>query len=283
MVVNVKPGEFDAVLNGIRIHYTIRGKGPALMAIYGGPGLDARGFDDLAHIDQFVTLIIIHPRGSGLSDPAPSDDDYRLPLYASDVEALRKHLGLEKPIVLGFSHGGMIALQYAIMYPDSLSKLILLDTTAYNVDLDIDEAVQKYRDRPWFDRAYAMLSKDYKTDEDLTAVWNERVKFYFKEFDDRAAEYHKRTNSLQVHIAPLMYFINKEAPTMDLRHQLVLITVPTLVIVGRHDIVMPLPMSEEITRLIPRATLEIFEGSGHFSFIEEPEKFYKTVKEFVQR
>ena len=65
----LSPGEYDAALNGIRIHYTIRGSGPALIAISGGPGFDARGWDDFARIDQFATVIQIHPRGSGLSDP----------------------------------------------------------------------------------------------------------------------------------------------------------------------------------------------------------------------
>jgi len=46
------PGEYDAVLNGIRIHYTVKGKGPDLIAISGGPGMDARGWDDFAKIDD---------------------------------------------------------------------------------------------------------------------------------------------------------------------------------------------------------------------------------------
>ncbi|HEY4721983.1 MAG TPA: hypothetical protein VII92_09065 [Anaerolineae bacterium] len=45
-------GEHDAVLNGIRIHYTLRGSGPALIAISGGPGFDARCWDDFALIEE---------------------------------------------------------------------------------------------------------------------------------------------------------------------------------------------------------------------------------------
>jgi proline iminopeptidase len=129
-VTQLNPGEFDAVLNGIRLHYTIRGSGPALISISGGPGMDARGWDDFAHIDDFLMIVQIRPRGSGLSDPAPNNA-YLLPDYASDIEALRVHLGLHQPIVMGWSHGGMIAQQFAVTYPDSLSKLILFDTSAY--------------------------------------------------------------------------------------------------------------------------------------------------------
>src|SRR3989304_6335936 len=123
-------GEYDVLLNGVQIHYSVRGKGPVLIAHSGGPGADARDWGDFAKIDDFVTIVALHPRGSGLSGPA-AGDAYLLPDYASDVEALRVYLGLEKPILMGWSHGGMVAMQYAITYPDSLSKLILFDTSAH--------------------------------------------------------------------------------------------------------------------------------------------------------
>src|SRR5512138_653973 len=141
------PGEYDVILNGVRIHYTVRGFGPVLIAHSGGPGMDARGWDDFAGIDDFVTIVSIHPRGSGPSGPADGDA-YLLPDYASDVEALRVHLGLEKPILMGWSHGGMVAQQFAFTYPRCLSKLILFDTSAHFGEFlgDIEGAVQEFKD-----------------------------------------------------------------------------------------------------------------------------------------
>jgi proline iminopeptidase len=69
---------------------------------------------------------------------------------------------------------------------------------------------------------------------------------------------------------------------MDLRSHLKAITVPTLVIVGRHDFITNVAMAEEMARHIPNAQLEIFEDSGHYAFVEEPEKFYRVIKEFVE-
>ena len=51
------PGEYDVTLNGVRIHYSVRGSGPTLIAHSGGPGMDARGWDDFARIDDFVTIV----------------------------------------------------------------------------------------------------------------------------------------------------------------------------------------------------------------------------------
>ena len=280
-------GEYDVVLNGVQIHYTVRGSGPAMIAHSGGPGMDARDWDDFANIDDFVTIVAIHPRGSGLSGPA-AGDAYLLPDYAADVEALRIHLGLEKPILMGWSHGGMVAQHFAFTYPDSLSKLILFDTTAYFGEFlnDIEAAVQEFKDEPWFDQSFAALKAEwageYKTDEDMARLWVDEMKFYFRKFDARAEAYHERTKDLPVRIAPLKTFNDKEANTMDLRPELRKITVPTLVIVGRHDFITNIAMAEEMVKHIPDACLEIFEESGHFAVVEEPEKFYRIIKDFVE-
>lgn len=281
-------GEYDVRLNGVQIHYTVRGTGPVMVAHSGGPGMDARDWDDFANIDDFVTLVVIHPRGSGLSGPA-AGDAYLLPDYAADVEALRLHLELERPIVMGWSHGGMVAQQFAFTYPDSLSKLILFDTSAYFGEFlsDIEAAVQEFKDEPWFEKSFAALKAEwdgkYESDEDMARLWVDEMKFYFKKFDARAQAYHERTKDLPVRIAPLKTFNDKEAVSMDLRPQLGKIKVPTLVIVGRHDFITTVAMAEEMVRHIPNAKLEIFEESGHFALVEEPEKFYRVIKEFVER
>jgi proline iminopeptidase len=57
--------------------------------------------------------------------------------------------------------------------------------------------------------------------------------------------------------------------------------VPTLVIVGRHDFITTVAMAQEMVRHLRDARLEIFEDSGHFAVVEEPEKFYRVVKEFA--
>jgi len=69
---------------------------------------------------------------------------------------------------------------------------------------------------------------------------------------------------------------------MDLRPHLKKITVPTLVIVGQHDFITNVAMAEEMVKRIPNARLEVFEDSGHFALVEEPEKFYEIIKQFVK-
>jgi pimeloyl-ACP methyl ester carboxylesterase len=286
-MTQLRPGEYDVVLNDVRIHYTVRGSGPVMIVHSGGPGMDARDWDDFAKMDDFVTIAAIHPRGSGLSGPA-AGDAYLLPDYASDVEALRIHLGLDKPILMGWSHGGMVAMQFAFTYPDSLSKLILFDTSAYFGGFlsDIEASVQAFKDEPWFDKSFTALKAEwdgeYQTDEDMARLWAEEMKFYFRKFDSRAQAYHERTKDLPIRIAPLKTFNDREAATLDLRPHLHKITVPTLIITGRHDFITNVTMAEEMVKHIPNARLEIIEESGHFALVEEPEKFHQVIREFVE-
>jgi proline iminopeptidase len=287
-MTNLIAGEYDVTLNGVRIHYTVRGKGPVLIAHSGGPGADARDWDDFAKIDDFVTIVAIHPRGSGLSESAAADA-YLLPDYASDVEALRIHLSLDKPILMGWSHGGMVAQQFAFTYPDSLSKLILFDTSAYFGEFlnDVEAAVQAFKDEPWFEDSLDALKKEwageYQTDDDMGRLWQREKKFYFKSFDTRAQAYARRTKDSLIKVAPLRVFNEMEAPTFDLRPSLKNIKVPTLIIVGRHDFITTVDMAAEMLKHIPNAQMEIFEESGHYGFVEEPEKFYRVLKAFVDK
>jgi proline iminopeptidase len=280
------PGEYDVTLNGLRLHYTVRGAGPAMLLHSGGPGADARLWGDLAHLDDFVTLVVLHPRGSGLSE-VPADAAYALADYAADLEALRRHLGLERPVVLGWSHGGMVAQQFAFTYPEALSKLILYDTSAYFGEFlsDLQAAVQEFKDEPWYAESFAALQREwdggYSTDEELSAMWALEMKFYFKRFDARAAAYQQQTQHWLLRVAPLKTFNEREVPTMDLRPRLREVRVPTLIIVGRHDFITNVAMAQEMAKHLPNARLQVFEESGHFAMVEEPDKFYRVVKEFV--
>ena len=282
----LSPGEHEAVVNGLRLHYTVRGSGLPILAHSGGPGMDARDWDDFARIDEFATVVAVHPRGSGLSAP-PADGAYGLSDYAADLEALRQYLGLEQPAVMGWSHGGMVVQQFAISYPGSLSKLILFDTAAYFGEFlaDVAAAVAAFKDEPWYAESFAALQAEwageYASDEDMARLWALEIKFYFKHFDARAEAYLLRTHDLPVRVAPLKAFNEREAPTMDLRPGLRGVQTPTLIIVGRHDFITTPAMAQEMARSLPHARLEVFEESGHFALVEEPEKFYKVVKDFV--
>lgn len=76
-----------------------------------------------------MQLVYFDHRGQGRSARG-AKETYTLNNNVEDMEALRQYLGLEKIVVIGSSYGGMVALSYAIRYPQHVSHLIVIATAA---------------------------------------------------------------------------------------------------------------------------------------------------------
>ena len=274
--------------NGVDLYYEVEGAGPLCVALPGGPGMHGRGFGAALGLGGFLTVATLHPRGSGESADAPGGD-YTLPAYARDVAALLDHLGRDRAIILGHSHGGMIAQRFALDFPQRVEKLILADTAANLSEFlgDVDAAVQRYRDRPWFAEAYRALQRewagDYHTADEMGALWLDEMPLYFCAWSDRFERLRTERLYLPLRMAPLQAFNEGEAQTMDLRPELARISAPTLVMVGRYDFITGPHMAEDIAGRIPGAQLVVFEESGHMPFFEEPDRWQAAIRAFVER
>src|SRR3979409_1934452 len=129
------------LVNGVRLFFDVDGappgpdgpsmrEKPTLVLLHGGPGMDHSSykprFSQLADIAQIVFL---DHRGNGRSDPGPREK-WTLAQWGDDVHAFCEALGIARPIVMGGSFGGMVALAYATRHPEHPAKLILLSTEA---------------------------------------------------------------------------------------------------------------------------------------------------------
>ena len=113
----------------------------------------------------------------------------------------------------------------------------------------------------------------------------ETVEIYFPErkgsSEPRAFE--GASNEFQLHWETHNAAFSYSVPTFDVRDRLREIETPTLVVVGRHDVICPVEDSEEISGMIPGAKLVVFEGSGHNPPADEPEAFRAAVDKFLGR
>src|SRR6187551_2941615 len=103
--------------DGRTLSYLREGDGPTLVCHPGGPGFSARYFGDLAGLGASFTLVMLNPRGSEGSDRPADPRAYATGDYVSDLDELRAHVGLERMLLLGHSHGGMVAAAYAAGHP----------------------------------------------------------------------------------------------------------------------------------------------------------------------
>src|SRR4051794_6210482 len=128
-------------VNGVRLFFDVEGakfaldgpvmrEKPTLLLLHGGPGADHSTFrpaySALADIAQIVYL---DHRGNGRSEDGPREA-WNLAQWGDDVRAFCDVLGIVRPIVLGASFGGMVALAYATRHPAHPSKLVLISTAA---------------------------------------------------------------------------------------------------------------------------------------------------------
>jgi pimeloyl-ACP methyl ester carboxylesterase len=129
------------LVNGVRLFFDVEGgklapdgptmrEKPTLILLHGGPGFDHTifkpAYSALADIAQVVYL---DHRGNGRSDAGPKEA-WTLAQWGDDVRGFCDALGIEKPVVLGVSFGGVVAMSYATRHPDHPSKLILITTEA---------------------------------------------------------------------------------------------------------------------------------------------------------
>ncbi len=286
-MTTLTPGAFDLPAEEGSLRYTIAGAGPACIAISGGPGIDARYLEDIGGITSAVTLVTVHPRGSAGS-PFPDASDWSLAAYARDVDAVRRHLGIERPLVLGHSHGGWVAQRYALDYPRAVAGLVLVGTAPAAVGAmtwDPEETTRRYANEPWFPAAYAALQEETTletTPEEAAASLAAILPFYFAALTPAVRAYLARIGTLSLNPAPHVRGDGPAQFVADWRGELPTVRVPALVIVGRHDFIQTLPMAQELAGLLPRSLLLVFQSSGHFPWIEERDHFRTAVTEFVQ-
>jgi pimeloyl-ACP methyl ester carboxylesterase len=161
-------GSFVADLNGVRIHYEVHGKGPALMTVPNSWGITLDGLRALYRpLEDRLTMVYFDPPGMGQSGPIREDADMGLAAVREDFEALRRRLGLRRVRAIGWSNGAMNLILLAAERPDSLSSAIFVHGSAKFTEEDEKALAQRFPEQ-WrrFEEFGASLRAPELTDAD---------------------------------------------------------------------------------------------------------------------
>lgn len=280
-----------AAINGTKIYFDVEGSGyipvgptmvkkPVLVAVHGGPGSDHSDFKPwLTPLAEDYQIVYLDQRCNGQSERV----DVTTATYdqlADDIEALRLYLGLDKIAVLGHSFGGMIAQVYATRYPQSVSKLLLINTAPSYAFYEEAKAFAKRIGTEEQVRTIPELFEgNIRDDEHLTQWWSICWDLYWYDYQEELGgdTGNRPIGSLDI----TNYTFKHLMPQYDVRPQIKELAVPTLIVAGRHDWITPLTQSEEMHALIPNSELVVFEKSGHMPFIEEHAEFLQVVRAFL--
>jgi pimeloyl-ACP methyl ester carboxylesterase len=274
--------------DGRRLAYRRTGQGRTLVCHGGGPGFSSLYLSDLGGLDEHLELILLDPRGTGASDRPGGPNGYAIADYTADLEELREHLGLERMSVLGHSHGGIVAMDWAAKYPDHADHLVLASTLARWAPEQkdaMDAAVATHADEPWYEDAKAAfdaeLAGEFSSDEELAEIGLREFPFYFAHYGDEERAYLDTLRSEIPNADALHQWEREIFETFDLRPELGEITGPTLVITGEEDFITGPPSARELTAGIEHAETVLLPDTGHFIFVESPEAFRDAVLAFL--
>jgi pimeloyl-ACP methyl ester carboxylesterase len=279
---------FLSTPNGRKLAWREQGAGPPLLLHPGGPGCSSRYFGELAELAAERTLLLLDPRGTGDSDRPGEPSRYDLEDYAADIEEVRTHLRIDRLDVLGHSHGGFVAINWAGNHPDRVGRLVLASTTPRFTD-EIREAraqrIESHRGRPYFEDALAALEihqrGGYSSDGELADLfvrdWQLQIAPEI-DYDPIREGLSRAGNNADA----LRHFNDRVAGGMDQRALLERIGAPTLVLAAELD---PFAAAAaETADHLPHASLVVLPGADHFTFLEEESRaaWCRAVLDFLR-
>src|SRR5690554_3804581 len=261
-------------VNGGRLYYETEGKAdaPALLLIHAGIASLRMWDPQVPALAQDHFVIRYDTRGFGET----TTDDIEFSDHA-DALAILDHLGVERATVIGCSRGGRIAIDLAIEHPARVSGLVTIGSGPSGFpDTELTPEEDAISDR--MDAAFE--AQDWKALGDLEVrLWSigpaRREEDLNPEFVARAYE----LNSVNLkHAAEAAIHVPLEPPAFD---RVVDIDVPTLVLVGDHDVSECLAQYEYLSTAIPRADSARFPGSAHLPNVEQPEEFERILRQWL--
>lgn len=280
-----------------RVYYELEGTGPAVFLVAGGPGGSHASFHPwFSRLSVDHTVVYFDNVGRGRSDRLKERAAYTVPRDAEDIEALRQALGFETISIIGHSYGGYPALAYTLKYPERVSRLVLSDTlhseTAWQQNIDSANWNASHLYPEIWEQLLAMrqggmlTSADSYQDTYGSAIGN--IYWYDPSNQQKMFRSGDPVDGFNVDVYTSVigddpeWLVGGSMKGYDPSRAMQRMTTPTLICVGRFDRVALPAVALEMNRLIPDSRLVVFEESGHRPWVEEPERYFEVVGEFLR-
>src|SRR6266550_8682353 len=127
----LRDGPHQAVINDVRLWYRVAGRArpgvPPVVFLHGGPGQGSYHFAALVGIplEHSLRMVYFDQRGSGNSE-RPWTGEYAMATLVRDIDGLRRELGVPQIALIAHSFGGILALEYAAVYPNRVSRIVIV-------------------------------------------------------------------------------------------------------------------------------------------------------------
>jgi len=270
------------IVHGHRRAFVLAGRGPALLLLH-GLGCDHTTWSPvIERLSRRFTVLAPDLLGHGRSDKPRAD--YSLGGYANGMRDLLAVLGIERATVVGHSFGGGIAMQFAYQYPQYAERLMLVAPGGLGREVN---PVLRGLTLPGAGSALAVaaappvIAVARFLGERAHAAGLPWTADLLGALSVLAGKHDRRERDAFLHVLRAAVDWRGQVVTMTDRAYLAL-NMPTCVMWGAKDTVLPVSHAEVARRAIPGARIEIIAGSGHFPHEEFPDRFVSVLTDFVR-
>lgn len=266
-----------ADVNGRTLAYELAGSGPACVVLPGWPGVDhAYLRPALDPLGSRLRLAFLDHIGTGQSGQLPPAEPCTMEQLADDAAALGAVLGDGPAVLLGHHLGAAVALEAALRHPDAVSGVVLVGGTPGQLGGN-ESLTDSMGEEPTPVEVEVLQRIPPATDEEL-AVTMQALSPYFTYRSPAPPEGWFAACSFASAAAGAMMMASAFWSAVDRLGDL---SVPALVLVGRHDAVHGPHESSRIAANLPGASLVFLEDSGHLPWLDEPDAFTAAVIDWV--
>jgi proline iminopeptidase len=270
-------------IRDVSLYVKVVGQGYPLVLMHGGPGLDHTSLLPLQALADRFTLVFYDHRCNGRSNGA-GVTSMTWDNLTADAEALRQALGIEQWAVLGHSFGGNVALEYALRYPQRVSRLVLMDTGGEARQAS-QNAPQLLAKRGYRLSAVQAAQRFFNGQLTPSQVMPNMMKFwkaYFYHINYLGLAFEMLFGPRQM-MQPeaTVYGFGHLLKGWTVMHRLSEIQTPALVLSGRQDFLFPPEHEAILADRLPNARLEIIERAGHNPQMERTAEVNRILASFL--
>jgi pimeloyl-ACP methyl ester carboxylesterase len=268
-------------IHGHDVAFRAGGSGPIVLLIHGMAGSSTTWRYVMPKLAEHFTVVAPDLLGHGAS--AKPRGDYSLGAFASGLRDLLDALGHDHATVIGQSLGGGIAMQFAYQFPRRCDRLVLVSSGGLGDEVSLLLRALTF---PGVEFALPLLCARQLHDAGSSlAGWIGRLGVHApRRLDEVWASYgslgDRETRAAFVHtLRAVIDPAGQRVSALDRLH--LASDVPTLIVWGDQDAIIPVHHAHATHELLPGSQLAIFEGVGHFPHCEQPERFVELVAHFV--
>lgn len=287
------PREGQVPVGGASLYYREIGQGKPIIILHGGPSFDHNYLlPDTDRLAETFRLIYYDQRGRGKSAEHVEPATVSIQSEMDDLDAVRAYFQLEHVTLLGHSWGGLLAMEYALRYPERVSHLVLMNTAPASYDDCVLFERERHANAPDDQATLRDLEsrpEDAEGDPEARAVYSRvyfRVTVRSPELLDRLIENLRLDWTMEGilkgrAIGERLWNETYGSPDYDLLPRLTGLRIPALILHGDYDFV-PVVCATHIAEAIPRASLVVLRDCGHFSYLERPAEVRQALGEFFR-